>query len=151
MDACYLDKSNPEIYAEMVATARATGAAAEAAGLDPRLVELVNLRVSQINGCAFCLDLHTKRALNHGETVQRIGVLTTWREAAVYSEMERAALEVAELVTLLPEPEERLVREAGAREILSDAEYAAVAWLAIAMNAFNRVSILSRHPVKPRD
>lgn len=151
MDACYLDKTNPEIYAEMVATARATGAAAEAAGLDPRLVELVNLRVSQLNGCAFCLDLHAKRAMKQGETAQRLAVLPTWREAAVYSEMERAALEVAEAVTLLPDPEERLVREARAREILSDVEYAAVTWLAIAMNAFNRVSIISRHPVTPRD
>lgn len=151
MDACYLDKTNPEIYAEMVATARATGAAAEAAGLDPRLVELVNLRVSQLNGCAFCLDLHAKRAVKQGETAQRLAVLPTWREAAVYSEMERAALEVAEAVTLLPDPEERLVREARAREILSDVEYAAVTWLAIAMNAFNRVSIISRHPVTPRD
>ena len=148
VDACYLDKTNPEIYAEMVATAKATGAAAEQAGLDPRLVELVNLRVSQINGCAFCLDLHTRRALNHGETVQRIAVLPTWREAAVYTEMEQAALEVAEVITLLPEPEERLAREARAREILSDVEYAAVAWLAVAMNAFNRISITSRHPVR---
>ena len=149
MDPCYLDKTNPEIYAHMVATAKAVGAAADAAGLSPLLVELVNLRVSQINGCAFCLDLHARRALNHGETVQRIGVLSAWREAGVFSEMEQAALEVAEAMTLLPTPEERIAAEGRGREILSDVEFSAVAWLAVAMNAFNRVSITSRHPVRP--
>ncbi len=149
MDPLYLDKSNPDVYALMVDTAQAVNATALAAGLDPKLVELVNLRVSQINGCAFCLDLHVRRAVKQGETMQRIGVLSTWREAGVYTEMERAALEVAEFVTLLPDPEERRLAEARAREILSDTEYAAVAWLAVAMNAFNRVSITSCHPVRP--
>lgn len=149
MDPLFLDKSNPDVYALMVSTAKAVGETAERAGLDRRLVELVNLRVSQINGCAFCLDLHTRRATAAGETAQRLGVLPTWREAGVYSEMERAALEVAEFVTLLPEPDERKLAEARAREILSDEEYAAVAWAAIAMNAFNRISITSCHPVRP--
>jgi AhpD family alkylhydroperoxidase len=150
VDPLFLDKSNPDIYAHMVGTAQAVTAAAADAGLDRLLVELVNLRVSQINGCAFCLDLHSRRALKEGESAQRIAVLTTWREAAVYSEMERAALEVAEFVTLLPGPEKRKLAEARAREILSDTEYAAVAWLAVAMNAFNRVSITSCHPVRPQ-
>lgn len=149
MDALYLDKSNPDLYALMVDTARGVSAVAAQAGLDRRLVELVNLRVSQINGCAFCLDLHTKRALSYGETQQRLGVLPTWREAGVYTELERAALEVAEFVTHLPHPDERLAAEFRAREILSDEEYAAVAWIAVAMNAFNRISITSRHPVHP--
>lgn len=149
MDPLYLDKSNPDIYDLMVATAKGVSATAEQAGLDRRLVELVNLRVSQINGCAFCLDLHTRRAQQDGETAQRLGVLPTWREAGVFTEMERAALEVAEFVTELPEPEERIAAEYRAREILSDAEYAAVAWIAVAMNAFNRISITSRHPVRP--
>lgn len=151
MDPLYLDKSNPAIYDLMVATAKGVSAAAAEAGLDRRLVELVNLRCSQINGCAFCLDLHTRRALAYGETTQRLGVLPTWREAGVFTEMERAALEVAEFVTELPEPEERIAAEYRAREILSDAEYAAVAWVAVAMNAFNRVSITSRHPVHPHE
>jgi len=149
VDPLFLDKSDPAIYDLMVATATGVSAAAADAGLDPRLVELVNLRVSQINGCAFCLDLHTRRAMKYGETTQRLGVLPTWREAGVFTEMERAALEVAEFVTGLPEPEDRIAAEYRAREILSDVEYSAVAWLAIAMNAFNRVSITSRHPVRP--
>jgi AhpD family alkylhydroperoxidase len=151
VDPLYLDKSNPAIYDLMVATAKGVSVAAAEAGLDRRLVELVNLRCSQINGCAFCLDLHTRRALAYGETTQRLGVLPTWREAGVFTEMERAALEVAEFVTELPEPEERIAAEYRAREILSDAEYAAVAWVAVAMNAFNRVSITSRHPVHPHE
>lgn len=150
VDALYLDKSDPATYDLMVATAKGVSAAAAEAGLAPRLVELVNLRVSQINGCAFCLDLHTGRALKYGETTQRLGVLPTWRESGVFTEMERAALEVAEFVTELPEPEDRIAAEYRAREILSDAEYSAVAWIAVAMNAFNRISITSRHPVRPR-
>jgi AhpD family alkylhydroperoxidase len=151
MDPLYLDKAAPDIYAHLVAASKAVGANALAAGLDRRLIELVNLRVSQLNGCSFCLDLHTQRALNAGETTQRLGVLVAWQEAGLYSEVERAALELAEAITVLPHPEERLELEFRVREVLSDAEYAAVSWLAVSMNAFNRISITSRHPVRPQN
>jgi AhpD family alkylhydroperoxidase len=151
MDPLFLDKASPEIYGHLMAAARSAGAAAAAAGLDRRLVELVSLRVSQLNGCSYCLDVHTARALKAGETAQRLGVLPAWQEAGLYTEIERAALELAEAITVLPHPEERLDLEFRVREVLSDAEYAAVAWLAISMNAFNRISITSRHPVAPRN
>ncbi|RJS47822.1 carboxymuconolactone decarboxylase family protein [Nocardioides cavernaquae] len=150
MDPLFLDKASPDIYGHLMDAARAAGAAAAAAGLDRRLVELVSLRVSQLNGCSYCLDVHTARALKAGETPQRLGVLPAWAEAGLYTEIERAALELAEAITVLPHPEERLDLEFRVREVLSDAEYAAVAWLAISMNAFNRISITSRHPVTPR-
>lgn len=70
-------------------------------GLDKKLIELIKIRASQINGCAFCLDMHTKDARKLGETEQRLYLLNAWREAAVYTDAERAALALAEEVTLI--------------------------------------------------
>ncbi|MGH8771968.1 MAG: carboxymuconolactone decarboxylase family protein, partial [Burkholderiales bacterium] len=70
-------------------------------GLEPGLLELVKLRASQINGCAYCIDMHTKDARAMGETEQRLYGLSAWREAPFYSERERAALEWTEAVTLI--------------------------------------------------
>ena len=71
-------------------------------GLDKSLIELVKLRASQINGCAFCLDMHTSDARKNGETEQRLYVLNAWREAPFYTERERAALAWTEHLTRLP-------------------------------------------------
>jgi AhpD family alkylhydroperoxidase len=74
-------------------------------GLDRKLLNLLNLRVSQINGCAYCLDMHWKDLRAAGETEQRLYSLNAWREAPFYSEQEQAALAWAEAVTLLPDHE----------------------------------------------
>src|SRR5262245_40712519 len=68
-------------------------------GLDPRLVDLVKMRASQLNGCAYCLDMHSKDARAAGETEQRLYLLDAWREVDLYSERERAALEWTEALT----------------------------------------------------
>ncbi|TCJ29873.1 carboxymuconolactone decarboxylase family protein [Nocardioides jejuensis] len=149
MDAHYLDKANPDVYAALRATADTIAVAAREAGLPKLLTELVSVRVSQINGCAYCLHLHTKKLMAAGESVQRLGVLTAWRETELFDETERAALEMAEAITTLPAPEERIAIEYRVREVLSDAEFAAISWVAISMNAMNRLSITSRHPVRP--
>src|SRR5918912_2597899 len=70
-------------------------------GLEPSLLELVKLRASQINGCAYCIDMHTKDARARGESEQRLYLLNAWREAPFYTERERAALEWTEAVTLV--------------------------------------------------
>lgn len=119
-------------------------------GLGENLIELTSMRASQINGCAYCLDMHTKLAVEAGETEQRLAVLPAWREAGIFSEMEQAALVVAEAATELPDEETRIADLDGARTLLTDGQFSALQWLAIAMNAYNRVSILSRHPVRPR-
>src|SRR5918998_3289850 len=75
----------------------------EESGLEHSLLELVKTRVSQLNGCAFCIDMHTKDARAAGETEQRLYGLSAWREAPYYSERERAALAWAEVVTLISE------------------------------------------------
>ncbi|MBW8705112.1 Alkyl hydroperoxide reductase AhpD [Streptomyces sp. MBT84] len=111
-------------------------------------MELINLRVSQLNHCAYCLDIHTRAALRAGETTQRLGVLAAWRDTEVFTPQERAALALAEAVT---DPSDAAAQEsayAAAREVLTDDQVSAVIWVAITINAFNRVSILSRHPVR---
>ncbi|NEK47095.1 carboxymuconolactone decarboxylase family protein, partial [Rhizobium leguminosarum] len=87
--AFFLDKAVPEAWHAVGPLASAARDAAEQAGLDRQLVELVNLRVSQLNGCVFCLDRHTRQGADAGLSVQRLGLLPAWREAgAVYSEQE---------------------------------------------------------------
>lgn len=144
----YLDKQSPAAYQALVKTADAVRATAAEAGLDRILVELVNLRVSQLNGCAFCLDVHTRAALRAGETTRRLGVLAAWRDTELFTTRERVALALAEATT---HPADALAQErayAQAREVLDDDEISAVVWAAITINAFNRVSILSKHPVR---
>lgn len=146
----YLDKSDVQSWKALNGLALKVQAATTAAGLSRRLVELVNVRVSQINGCAFCLDLHFHRAVEAGETTQRLSVLNDWRDTDLFSDLEAAALTVAEAVTELPSEAVRTRELAAAREVLTDEQYSAVSWAVIAMNAFNRVSIVSRHKIVPR-
>ncbi|MFF5896915.1 carboxymuconolactone decarboxylase family protein [Streptomyces argenteolus] len=144
----YIDKQSPQAYRALAATAEAARTVAAEAGLDRTLVELVNLRVSQINGCAYCLDVHTRAALREGETTRRLGVLAAWRDTELFTDQERAALALAEATT---SPADAPLQEdayALARRTLSDAEISAVIWVAVTINAFNRVSIMSKHPVR---
>ncbi|MFF1261199.1 MULTISPECIES: carboxymuconolactone decarboxylase family protein [unclassified Streptomyces] len=143
----FIDKQSPKAYHALVQTSEAVRAAAADAGLDRTLVELVNLRVSQINGCAYCLHVHTRAALRAGETTQRLGVLPAWRDTELFSPSERAALGLAEATT---EPADATAQESAytaARAALTEDQISAVIWVAITINAFNRVSILSKHPV----
>lgn len=107
---------------------------------DPLLMELVKLRVSQINECGYCLDMHSKDALALGETPQRIVVLPGWREAPFYSERERAALAFAEELTRLSNEVECDEALAGARDVFSDEEIAALTWEIVVMNGWNRAT-----------
>ncbi|HEY9368650.1 carboxymuconolactone decarboxylase family protein [Streptomyces sp.] len=144
----YLDKQSPKAFHALVQTADAVRATAAEAGLDRILVELVNLRVSQLNGCAYCLDVHTGAALRAGETTQRLGVLAAWRDTEVFTARERAALGLAEATTAPADATAQERAYDAARAVLSDDEISAAIWAAIAINAFNRVSILSKHPVR---
>ncbi|MFJ8086498.1 carboxymuconolactone decarboxylase family protein [Streptomyces sp. NPDC096205] len=145
----FVDKQSPKAYHALVQTAEAVRSVAAEAGLDRRLVELVNLRVSQLNGCAYCLHTHTRAALRAGETAQRLGVLAGWRDAELYTPAERAALALAEAATSPADLAARDTAYAAAREALTEDQISAVIWVAITINAFNRVSILSGHPVRP--
>ncbi|MZD09790.1 carboxymuconolactone decarboxylase family protein [Streptomyces sp. SID5785] len=145
----FVDKQSPKAYHALLQTAEAVRATAADAGVDRVLVELVNLRVSQINGCAYCLHVHTRAALRAGETAQRLGVLAAWRDTELFTDRERAALALAEATTSPADAGAQDAAYAGARRVFTDDEISAVVWVAVAINAFNRVSILSKHPVRP--
>ena len=109
-----------------------------------RLLELVRMRASQINGCAFCLDMHSKDARAAGETEQRLYCLPAWRETPFYSERERAALEWTEAVTLVSEkhvPDEVFER---AHQQFSEEELAHLTLAIVAINGWNRFAISFR-------
>ncbi|MBY6410111.1 carboxymuconolactone decarboxylase family protein [Rhodococcus sp. BP-252] len=145
-----IDKHDPEVFKAQVAVAKAVRAATHDAGMDRRFVELVNVRVSQINRCAYCLDVHGAAAVAAGETPQRLSVLPAWRDTTLFDDRERAALTLAESVTTLPDSASQDRDYAFSRKVLSDKEISALCWVAIAMNAFNRISIVSRHTVRPQ-
>ncbi|MEV6112950.1 carboxymuconolactone decarboxylase family protein [Streptomyces sp. NPDC052109] len=144
----FVDKQSPKAYHALVQTSEVVRATAAEAGLDRTLVELVNLRVSQINGCAYCLHLHTRAALRAGDTPDRLGVLAAWRDTELFTPAERAALALAEATTAAADADAQDTAYAAAREVLTDDQTAAVIWVAVTINAFNRVSIMSRHPVR---
>lgn len=94
-----ISKSHPAAYQQLVALDGAASAAVSAAGLSGLLAELVKIRVSQLNGCAFCLRMHTRDALAQGETSDRLAVVAAWWESQYFTPDERAALALAEEVT----------------------------------------------------
>ncbi|WP_406010309.1 carboxymuconolactone decarboxylase family protein [Streptomyces sp. NBC_00637] len=143
----FIDKQSPKPYHALVQTSEAVRAAAAEAGLERTLVELLNLRVSQLNGCAFCLDVHTRAALRAGEDTRRLGVLAAWRDTDLFSQPERAALALAEATTVPSDAAAQEAAYADALEVLTEDQISAVVWVAVTINAFNRVSILSKHPV----
>ena len=115
-------------------------------GLEPKLLELVKLRASQINGCAFCLDMHTKDARAMGETEQRLYLLPAWRETELYTDRERAALAWTEALTEIAD--ERVPDEvyAEVRPHFSDDELAYLTLAVVAINSFNRFNVALRMP-----
>lgn len=147
----YIDKSVPAAWkaAEALSSAIAQGAAER--GLSSTESELIKVRVSQLNGCVFCLDLHAREARAAGVTQQTLDLLPAWRESALFSERERAVLAIAEAGTSLPLTENAKADLFGAQQVLGDDTFAAAEWVAVAINTFNRISVLSDHPVRPRD
>jgi AhpD family alkylhydroperoxidase len=116
-------------------------------GLDHRLLELVKMRTSQLNGCAYCIDMHSKDARAAGETEQRLYLLDAWRETPLYTERERAALEWTEAVTNVADghvPDEVF---ASVRNHFSDEELLSLTIAVIATNSFNRLNIAFRPDV----
>jgi AhpD family alkylhydroperoxidase len=139
---------SPKAYQAMAAV----GAATAASSLGHLLMELVKTRVSQLNGCAFCVDMHVRDLRKQGETWQRINSLVTWQEADLYSERERAALAWAESLT-------RLVEHHGSRDTefsalqgqFSDQEIVELCWTIAQINTWNRMCVGMRAPVPEKD
>lgn len=140
-----IGKLHPAAYKQMATLDQSVRSALSEAGVTPQLAELVRIRVSQINGCAFCLRMHTRDAVAKGETADRLAVLAAWWESQYFTPHERAALALAEQVTSLSVPESRRWDDGS----LTEEQASAVAWLATAMNAWNRIAITSHYPVGP--
>lgn len=146
----HLAKSAMNIYRALEEFSKQVGKVCRENGVDDRLKELVQLRCSQINGCAFCMRVHVERAEKAGVTMDELGQLSTWRESGVFTERERAALELAEAHTLIHQagiPDDVYDRVGS---ILTEQEYVAISWTAISINAFNRLTIAGRYPVPPK-
>lgn len=112
-------------------------------GIDPIMYELIKIRASQINGCAYCLDMHTQDAKVLGETDQRMHLLAAWREAPFYTERERAALALTEAVTLIAANHVPDDVYAEAARVFTPAEIGMVIMAIVVINGWNRIAIAS--------
>jgi AhpD family alkylhydroperoxidase len=117
-------------------------------GLPSTTANLVMLRASQINGCAYCTDMHTKDALHEGEDQTRLNLVATWREATVFTEAERAALELAEEGTRLADAAGGVSDEVWARAVehYDEGQLAALVALVAQINTWNRLNVITRQP-----
>ncbi|MCK6081438.1 carboxymuconolactone decarboxylase family protein [Microbacterium sp. EYE_5] len=146
----HLSRAARPAYDALETFSKTVAALAVDAGIDERLKELSLIHASQLNGCAYCVRLHTDRGVKAGLTADDVGQIAVWRESSIFTERERAALELTEAHVFIHEEgvsDEVYDRVGG---ILSEEEYVALSWLLVSINAFNRVAIAGRYPVLPR-
>lgn len=131
-------------YAAMHRLAATAAESAKQAGVESALLELVRIRASQINGCVYCIDIHTIDARTAGETEQRIYALSAWEEAPFFTERERAALEFTEAVTLVHDghiPDDVFERT---QKVFGDEQLSHLLFVIVAINGYNRLAIAQR-------
>ncbi|WP_405553960.1 carboxymuconolactone decarboxylase family protein [Streptomyces sp. NBC_01171] len=134
--------------AKIVKHINAAGKVVSDSTLPAATQELVKIRASQINGCGFCLDMHTKEAAHAGETQLRLNMVAAWREATVFTDAERAALELAEQGTRLADTPGAVTDEAwaNAAKHYDEEQLAALVFLIGLINAYNRMNVMIRMP-----
>lgn len=150
----YIDKVHPEIYRALNGVVKVGRQVYDSAGLPRSLVELVNVRVSQINGCPTCLSVHIPAARKVGVDQYILDLLPSWRQetSGVFTDAQRAALGLAEALTELQSgPSSVAVEEAlaAASQEFTEEQLSALEWVIVLINAYNRVSIGSGHPPAP--
>jgi len=138
------DEHAPDFSRAMGHLDRAATKELDKVDFDVRLRELVRIRASQLNGCAYCIDMHTKDARAAGETEQRIYALPAWRETPFFTARERAALALTESVTLMPQTHVPEGDFAGAAAQFSPAELGALVSLIVTINAWNAIGVTTR-------
>ena len=138
------DDHAPEFSRAMSHLDRAATKELDKVDFDVRLRELVRIRASQLNGCAYCIDMHTKAARSAGETEQRIYALPAWRETPFFSARERAALALTESVTLMPQTHVPEPDFAVAAAQFTPAELGALVSLIVTINAWNAIGVTTR-------
>ena len=140
LDRIKVYKTSPELYDAMMVLSNAA-----AKDLDPVLGELIKIRASQINHCAFCLDMHTRDARKHGVTEQQLDVLAAWEEAGhLFTERERAALALTEAITELGNGHVSDEVYARAAAVFTERELGQVIAMAVTINAWNRINVTIR-------
>ncbi|WP_127819365.1 carboxymuconolactone decarboxylase family protein [Microbacterium sp. CPCC 204701] len=147
----HLSRAARPAYQALSAFSQTVGEISAASGVDDRLKELVQIHTSQLNGCAYCVRMHADRAVRAGVSVDVIAQVPVWRDSGVFSERERAGLELAEAFVFIHDdgvPDEVYDRVGG---ILSEQEYVALSWILVSINAFNRIAVAGRYDVPPRD
>lgn len=144
-----LTKLFPAAYQAQLAADRAAEDAALTAGLDPLLIELVKVRASQLNGCAFCLRMHTRDALEKGETTDRLALVAAWWESQYFTPQEQAALTLAERITRIGDEHAAPAPQVDIEGVLEEKQIAAVTLLTIVINTWNRIAVASHYPVAP--
>ncbi len=138
----------PSAFADLLKLAGSTRRAALDAGLDSAVLALVKIRASQLNACSFCLDMHTREATEAGESDRRLHLVAAWRETTLFTPVERAALELTEVLTRLSET--RDVPDAVYDEVrrnLDETQYAAVVYTIGMINFFNRLAVAGHAPL----
>ncbi|HEX8936203.1 MAG TPA: carboxymuconolactone decarboxylase family protein [Pseudonocardiaceae bacterium] len=140
-----LAELNSDLYRRMAAL----NSAVEHCGLERQLLGLIKMRASQINGCAYCLDMHSKDARAMGETEQRLYALNAWRETAFYTERERAALALTEAITLITDGHVSDAVYKEARRVFDEKEVSQLIWAAAVINTWNRLAISARSVPAP--
>ncbi|QAY60703.1 carboxymuconolactone decarboxylase family protein [Microbacterium protaetiae] len=146
----HLSRAAMPAYKALESFSKTVKSVAADAGVDERLIEIVQLHTSQLNGCAFCVRVHLDRALSAGLDADIVTQIPVWRESGVFSERERAGLELAESFVYIHDggvPDDVYDRVGG---VLSEQEYVALCWILVAINSFNRIAIAGRYPVEPR-
>jgi len=141
-----INKAEPAIYKAMAAADKEV----DAFELDAKLKELIRTRVSQINGCGYCINYHTKDALKAGETAQRLFALSAWWETPFFTEEEQAALKLAEQVTNISDGGVNDDVYANALRLLGEKKLAQVVFVTTTINSWNRIAI-SMHMVAEGD
>lgn len=144
----FLDKSDPKIWRAYNSMAAVITQTLEEVGVSRATAELMYVRISQINGCVFCLDVHSRQAVAAGLPADLLAFVPAWQETGAFTEQERAALAIGEVVTELPDINQRRATLDWARQVVGDEAFGALQWAAISMNGYNRISILSEHPAK---
>lgn len=141
-----INKAEPEIYQAMAVSDKKV----ESFELDAQLKELIRIRVSQINGCGYCINSHTKDAIKMGETTQRLFTVSAWWETPFFTEEEQVALKLAEQVTHISESGISDEAYSNALSILGEKKLAQVIFTAVTINSWNRIAI-SMHMVADAD
>jgi AhpD family alkylhydroperoxidase len=139
-----VDAHAPDFSRAMAHLDRAATKELDRAGLDALLRELIRIRASQLNGCAYCIDMHTKDARAAGETEQRLYALAAWRETPFFTDRERAALALTESITLAAQthvPDEDFAQAAA---VFGEAELGALVSLIVTINAWNAIGVSTR-------